>query len=98
MSVAADIKAKSRIVQGMPVAELVARGEAEIGFQQIPEILPVKGMQYLGPLPDEIQSTTVFAAGIHAEARQAEAARAWVDYLKSPAAATTFEQHGMEAA
>ena len=81
MGIAADIKAKSCIVQGMPVAELVARGEAEMGFQQIPEILPVKGMQYLGPLPDEIQSTTVFAAGIHAEARQAETARPWVNYL-----------------
>ena len=98
MGIAADIKAKSRIVQGMPVAELVARGDAEIGFQQIPEILPMKGIQYLGPLPDEIQYTTVFAAGIHAAARQAEAARAWMNYLKSPAATAMFEQHGMEAA
>ena len=51
LGIAADIKAKTKLIQGEPVGEFVARGEAEIGFQQIPEILPVKGIQYLGPYP-----------------------------------------------
>ena len=98
MAHAASVAVMSTVAYRDAYLELVARGEAEIGFQQIPEILPVKDIQYLGPLPDEIQYTTVFPAGIHAVARQAEAARAWVNYLKSPAAAAMFEQHGMEAA
>ena len=78
LGIAADIKTKTKLIQGEPVGEFVARGEAEIGFQQIPEILPVKGIQYLGPLPAEIQYTTVFSAGLHTAARQAEATRAWI--------------------
>ena len=76
MGIAAEIKAKVRVTQGEPVGNFVARGEAEIGFQQIPEILPVKGIDYLGPLPPDIQYITTFSAGIHAAAKQPEAARA----------------------
>ncbi len=68
MGIAAEIKAKVRVTQGEPVGNFVARGEAEIGFQQIPEILPVKGIDYLGPLPPDIQYITTFSAGIHAAA------------------------------
>ena len=96
IGIAAQIKAKTQTIQGMPVGDVVARGDAEIGFQQIPEILPVKGIQYLGPLPPEIQSTTVFAAGIHASAKQAGAAQAWVDFLKTPEAAALYKKFGME--
>jgi len=96
LGIAADIKAKTKLIQGEPVGEFVARGEAEIGFQQIPEILPVKGIQYLGPLPAEIQYTTVFSAGLHTAARQADAARAWIKYLKTPEAAVFYKKYGME--
>ena len=97
LGIAADIKAKTKLIQGEPVGEFVARGEAEIGFQQIPEILPVKGIQYLGPLPAEIQYTTVFSAGLHIAARQADAARAWIKFLKTPEAAAFYKKYGMEA-
>jgi molybdate transport system substrate-binding protein len=97
LGIAADIKAKTKLIQGEPVGEFVARGEAEIGFQQIPEILPVKGIQYLGPLPAEIQYTTVFSAGLHTAARQADAARAWIKFLKTPEAAVFYKKYGMEA-
>ena len=97
LGIAADIKTKTKLIQGEPVGEFVARGEAEIGFQQIPEILPVKGIQYLGPLPAEIQYTTVFSAGLHTAARQADAARAWIKFLKTPEAAVFYKKYGMEA-
>ena len=97
LGIAADIKAKTTLIQGEPVGEFVARGEAEIGFQQIPEILPVKGIQYLGPLPAEIQYNTVFSAGLHTAARQADAARAWIKFLKTPEAAAFYKKYGMEA-
>ena len=55
----------------------MARGEAEIGFQQVSELLPVAGIDFVGPLPPEIQEFTVFAAGIPVGASHPEAARAW---------------------
>ena len=97
LGIAADIKTKTTLIQGEPVGESVARGEAEIGFQQIPEILPVKGIQYLGPLPAEIQYNTVFSAGLHTAARQPDAARAWIKFLKTPEAAVFYKKYGMEA-
>lgn len=96
LGIAAEVKAKTKLIQGEPVGDVVARGEAEIGFQQIPEILPVKGIQYLGPLPADIQYTTVFSAGIHTAAKQADAARAWVKFLQTPEAAALYKKHGME--
>ena len=96
LGIAAEVKAKTKLIQGEPVGDVVARGDAEIGFQQIPEILPVKGIQYLGPLPAEIQYTTVFTAGIHTEAKQAAAARALVSFLKTPEAAAIYKKHGLE--
>ena len=77
---------------------MVARGEVEIGFQQVSELLPVAGIDYVGPLPPEIQEITVFAAGIPATASQPDAARALIDYLKSPAAAAIIRTCGMEPA
>ena len=96
IGIAAGIKAKTQIMQGIPVGDVVARGDAEIGFQQIPELLPVKGIQYLGPLPPEIQYRTVFAAGLHVSAKQAQAAQAWVKFLKTPEAAALYKKFGME--
>lgn len=96
LGIAAAINTKTHVVQGIPVGEVVARGDAAIGFQQIPELLPVKGIQYLGPLPAEIQYTTVFAAGLHASSGQTDAARAWVQCLTSPEAAALYQRHGMK--
>jgi molybdate transport system substrate-binding protein len=77
---------------------IVARGEAEIGLQQVSELLPVAGIDFIGPLPCEIQETTVFSAGLAAIAREPEAARSLIDFLAGPQAANTIEKTGMEPA
>jgi molybdate transport system substrate-binding protein len=90
---------KSRVTQvssGVPVGEVVAKGEAEIGFQQVSELLPIKGIDLLGPLPADIQEITVFSAGLPAAAPAPDAAQALVKFLTSPAAAPVIRQKGME--
>lgn len=83
-------------VPNVPIGEIVARGDADIGFQQVSELLPVKGIEYLGPLPPDIQETTMFSAAVHKRANQAEAARALLRYLTAPEAAATIRKTGME--
>ena len=85
-----------RQVEGEPVGSVVARGEAEIGFQQVSELLPVPGIDFVGPLPPEMQHVTVFAAGIAAHARAPDAASAVIAYLTAPAAAPIIRRSGME--
>jgi molybdate transport system substrate-binding protein len=79
-----------------PVGEIVARGGADIGFQQVSELVRIKGIDYLGPLPSDIQETTVFAAALHRNAGAADAARALVKYLSAPEAAPTIRKTGMD--
>jgi molybdate transport system substrate-binding protein len=79
-----------------PVGVVVARGGAEIGFQQVSELVHVKGIDYLGPLPADIQETTVFAAALHKDARSPDAARALVNFLSAPGAAPVIRKAGMD--
>lgn len=95
LGIAEEIKPKERLQAGGYVAEKVAKGEAEIAIHQISEILPVKGVTLAGPLPDEIQNYTVYAAGLSATARDAKAAQAWIDHLKGPATSAVIEARGM---
>jgi molybdate transport system substrate-binding protein len=83
---------------GTPVGEVVARGDADIGFQQISELLPVKGIDYLGPLPADIQEVTVFAAALHkaAGAGSTDAARALLKFMTAPEAVPVIRKAGME--
>ena len=83
---------------GVQTGELVARGEAELCFQQLSELLPVKGIEFLGPLSADVGHVTVFAGGIHAAAAEPQAARALMQYLASPAAAPVLRAKGMEPA
>ncbi len=85
-------------VPDVPIGELVARGDADIGFQQVSELLPVKGIDYLGPLPPDIQETTMFSAAVHAAAAHAEAARALLKHLTAPEAAAIIRGTGMDPA
>jgi molybdate transport system substrate-binding protein len=78
------------------IAELVARGEADMALQQIPELLPVKGVDFAGPLPDELQLYTVFSAGVSAACKTKDAATAFVDALAAPAASALFAAKGLE--
>lgn len=90
-----------RIVQappGVPVGTLVARGEVELGFQQLSELLHVSGITLVGPLPPAIQITTTFSGAIAANARQPGAARALLAFMASPEAAAAKRRQGMEPA
>lgn len=92
---------RDRIVQappGVPVGTLVARGEVELGFQQLSELLHVQGITVLGPLPPEIQITTTFSAGVCVTANQPEVARALITFMVSSEAADAKRRHGMEPA
>src|SRR5205823_9752924 len=79
-----------------PVGVVVARGGAEIGFQQVSELVHVRGIDYVGPLPSDIQETTVFAAALHKDGRSPDAARALVKYLSAPEAAPVIRKAGMD--
>jgi len=75
---------------------LVARGEADLGFQQVSELLHVKGIDYLGPLPADIQNITVYSAGLHTAAPAPDAAKALVKFLTAPEAGPIIKKIGME--
>jgi molybdate transport system substrate-binding protein len=81
---------------GVQVGELVARGEADLGFQQVSELMHVKGIDYLGPLPADIQSVTVYSAALHAAAPAPDAARALIRFLTAPEAGPIIRKIGME--
>ena len=91
------VKSKTATVKpGEPVGEVVARGEAEIGFHQLSELLPVKGIDIVGPLPPELQNITVYSGGIHSGTKEVAAAAALVNFLVAPAAAAAIKKHGLE--
>jgi molybdate transport system substrate-binding protein len=94
-----DPKDTKRVVQsppGVPVGTLIARGEVEIGFQQMSEFLDVQGIEVAGLLPAEIQSVTLFACGVGAQAGNEAGARDLIAYLTSPDTNATKWKHGME--
>ncbi len=97
LGIADEIKPKLKVAPGgTPVGTLIAKGEADIGFQQVSELLPVAGIDYIGPLPPDIQQITVFAAGLHTNAKETEAAKALVKFLTAPEAAPVIRKKGME--
>jgi molybdate transport system substrate-binding protein len=96
LGIADAMKDKAKKIPATPVAEIVARGEAELGFQQISELKPVAGIDIVGPLPDELQKVTVFSAGIASVAKEPEAGKALIRFLASPAARDTIVKSGLE--
>ncbi len=90
---------KNKVTQtpsGVQVGDIMARGEADLGFQQVSELVHVKGIDYLGPLPADIQVVTVFSAARHAAARDPAAADALVKFLTAPEALPVIRRAGME--
>jgi molybdate transport system substrate-binding protein len=90
-----------RIVQigpGLPVAAALARGEGEIGFTQVSELQSAPGIDFLGPLPTEIQHITVWSVGLHTAAPEPQGARALVKFLRGAHAAEVIRRSGMEPA
>jgi molybdate transport system substrate-binding protein len=97
MGIAEELKPKIRQAPpGVPVGDLIARGEVEIGFQQQSELLPVAGIDLIGMLPPDAQEYTVFSVGVHASAKEPAAAKALVRYLASPGATPVKRKKGME--
>jgi molybdate transport system substrate-binding protein len=96
LGIGEQLKSKTILVPGAQAAEVVAKGEAEIGIGQTSEIVPVSGAQLVGPLPGEFAKVTEFTAGIGANSKAAEAAKSFILFLKSPAAAPVFESKGLQ--
>ena len=83
---------------GVPVATLVADGEADLGFQQLSELIGQPGIEIAGPLPPEIQAVTVFSAGLSSKSQNPESARALIAYLASPETGDAKRRYGMAPA
>jgi molybdate transport system substrate-binding protein len=96
LGIGAQVRAKARTQPGGIVGETVARGDAEIGIQQISEIYAASGADPVGPFPAEIQKFTVFSAGLFAGTRQEEAAKSLIQFLKTPASARVMKGKGLE--
>jgi molybdate transport system substrate-binding protein len=96
LGIADQMAGKSRRIDRGRVGAALARGEAEIGFQQISELLPEPGIDYVGPLPAEVQRVTSFSAGVAAHSKHEEAARALIRFLASREAASTVAGTGLE--
>lgn len=96
LGIAAAMKPKSRMIPAEPVGAVVARGDAELGFQQISELLPVKGVDVVGPLPEGAQKITVFSAGIATGAAERDAGLALIRFLSSAEAAPVIAATGLE--
>jgi molybdate transport system substrate-binding protein len=96
MGIADAIRAKARLKRGGYVADLLVSGDAELGIHQISEILPVKGVVLVGPLPAEIQNYTVYAGALSTAAKDVAVAKAFLDLLAGPAAAAILRDKGMD--
>ena len=95
LGIAGEVRRKANISDSY-VGEVTARGETELAVQQISELLPVAGIDIVGPLPDELQKVTVFSAGIASASKEPEAGKALITFLASPAAKDTIVRSGLE--
>lgn len=98
LGVAEQIKDKATKIYSERVGAVVLRGDAEIGFQQVSELLPFKELEFVGPLPDEVQQRVFFSAGVAAGAANPDAARHLIRFLAAPAAVPIVRSTGMEPA
>ena len=97
MGIADEIKGKlKQTPTGVFVGSIIASGEAELGFQQVSELTFFPGIDYVGPLPAELQLITVFSAGLQAGGKQADAAKSLVSFITAPAAAAVFKKHALD--
>jgi len=91
-----EVASKSTMILGTPVGIAVAEGKAEVGFQQISELLPVAGIVMVGPIPEAVQKITIFAAGIAATTKSPAEARRLIDFLSSPEAWEAIRKSGLD--
>jgi len=97
LGIAAAVAAKVKLTSG-PVAELVAQGEAELGMQQIITILPVAGADLVGPLPAALQNVIIYAAGLSPRAPNAQAATAFLVFMRAERAKQLMRANGLDPA
>jgi len=98
LGIAEEIKAKLVVPRGEPVGAVVARGEAEIGIHQLSELLPISGIDIVGPLPAELQRKIVYSAFAFPASTQQEAAHMFVSFLRTGVAGAIIRRKGMEPA
>ncbi|HEY9347183.1 MAG TPA: substrate-binding domain-containing protein [Inquilinus sp.] len=96
LGIVEQMAGKARKIPATPVGEIVAKGEAELGFQQIAELKPVEGIDLVGPLPPELQQVTPYSAGIVAGSHDPAAAKKLLDFLASPTAGPAIAATGLE--
>ncbi|MGZ5090102.1 MAG: substrate-binding domain-containing protein [Burkholderiales bacterium] len=97
LGIADEVLSKSRLIGGGErTGAVVARGEAEIAFQQMSELLPVPGIAHITPLPAAVQKVAVFSAGVAASSRDADLARSVIKFLASAEAAPAIARSGLE--
>lgn len=97
LGIADQMRAKAQRIERERVGAVVARGDAELGFQQVSELRPIPGIEIVGLLPGDTQRVTVFSAGIAITSRHSDAARAFLAFLASPAAQPIIEKTGLES-
>lgn len=88
---------KSKMIERIPVGSVVAKGDYELGFQQVAELLPVPGITFVGKIPEDVQSVTRFAGGIPKNAQHPAEARRLLEYLASPQAQVTVRSSGLDS-
>ena len=88
----------AQALPGIPVGALITRGDVELGFQQLSELMHVEGIDVIGPMPRGLEMITTFSGGVCTASTQADAARALLDFIRSPAADEARRRHGMQAA
>ena len=96
LGIANEVKAKSKTLPGGVLAEFVVKGEAELAIQQISELLPVEGVELVGPFPAELQLVTTYVAATSDKSREGAAGKAFIQFLKTPAAGAVLKAKGLD--
>ena len=94
LGISQQVNARAKLGRAVPNGEALVRGEADIAVQQIPELLSVPGVEVIGPLPGDLGNTTTFSAALLATTRDPAAAKALVDFLRSPETVATLKAKG----
>lgn len=96
LGIQSEMKSKAHQIAATPVGELIAKGEADIGFQEVAELLPVPGITFLGRIPADLELLTPFSAGIVKKSKHVEIASKLISYLASPEHTSTIKEKGLE--
>lgn len=96
MHIAERLQGKSQMISAEPVGDVLARGEAQLGFQQLSELKQAQGIQIVGLIPDQAQQMTLYCGAVASHSSHPEDARALLDYLASTEAAAVIRASGLE--